>query len=159
VKTSFRYWNHCGFCPISGDFRARLALKQCDERLNSLAVRCFPLHRPVLSGYGKIIARILAQDTANLADELAELGRRRQEIVTVMGGVTDYMNWYVTTQVKEASNDFTGYADALRALKKLEAKKRQDPVTLYIDAMEKELAPDHSFVEMTTRVAHLPPAE
>jgi len=141
VKTAFTTGTIADFATFQGDSRAPIALKECDERLNSLSARCFPLYRPILGSYSKVIARMLAQDTASLKAEFEELARRRLEIITVMGGVTDYMNWYVTTQVKEASNEFTGYAEALKSLEKLDARRRQDPVTLYIDAMERELAP------------------
>ncbi len=141
VKTEFSTGTITQFPEFIKDSRAPVALKQCEERLTKLSARCFPLYRPILTSYGKTIAILISGKTDGAAAELETLGIRRQELLTLMGGVTDYMNWYSTTQVKEASNDFNGFAEALKTLKRLESRKRQDPITEYLDAMEQELAP------------------
>ena len=141
AKTTFTSGNLEDFTQYLPDPRASLALRLCDDRLNHLAARCFPLHRPILASYSKIISRLQAGDTEKLSEELQDLTRRRNEILTLMEGVSDYMNWYVTTQVKETTDDFAGYGEALKSLQKLDLRKRQDPISVYLDAMERELAP------------------
>jgi hypothetical protein len=141
LKTEFSAGSLSQFPEFIKDSRSPLALKQCEDRLTKLSARCFPLHRPILSAYVKTVAHLLAGETDGVAEELATLGKRRQEVLSLMEGVTDHMNWYATTQVKEASNDFSGYAEALKTLERLESRKRQDPITTYLDAMERELAP------------------
>lgn len=129
------------FANFVRDPRSPTALRQCEERLNKLTTRCFPLHRPIIASYGRVISRLLGEETAGIAEELDSLRKRRSELTSLMGGVSDYMNWYVTTQVQEASDDFNGYAEALKTLERLESRRRRDPVTTYLDAMERELAP------------------
>jgi hypothetical protein len=140
-KATFSSGSLGDFAQFVQDPRAPLALQQCEDRLNKLSARCFPLYRPILSAYGRTVSRLVAGETDGVTEELDALRKRREEISLLMGGVNDYMNWYVTTQVREPSSEFNGYAEALTTLKRLESRRRQDPITSYLDAMERELSP------------------
>jgi len=119
----------------------RDVLRQNREQLLQIRDQVFPLYRPVIAGYDTILGRLIGGDTKDAAKQLSDLDRQRAELRQLMGDITDHMNWFAATQLEMESDAFDGYESALRHLKGLDATKRQDPISSYLDAVERELAP------------------
>jgi hypothetical protein len=129
--------DHAGFL---GDPRAGDALRVCQARLKHLGARAFPLHRPILREYDRLILRLIARDAKGATETLIALDRQREELLERMTAVSDHLNWMVATRPEGSADEFSGYAAALETLRRLEARKRQDAVTSYLDSMERQLA-------------------
>jgi len=123
-----------------GDPRAPAALRVCQARLSHLGARAFPMHRPILGDYDRLLLRLIAGDAKDATENLMALDRRRTELLERMTKVTDHLNWFVATEIQPAGDEFAGYAAALDLLRRMEARRRQDAVTSYLDAMERQLA-------------------
>jgi hypothetical protein len=119
--------------------KAVLAEKQ--KLLMILQAQAFPLYRPVVAGYQQVLASLLQGQVKGTGEQCDRLEQERQEIQKDMQGVEDYINWFSATQIEGTSQDFDGYARALNLLEKLEQRKRPDPISRYLDAIERELNP------------------
>tara|TARA_R110002096_G_scaffold16106_19_gene55066 strand:- start:160 stop:1566 length:1407 start_codon:yes stop_codon:yes gene_type:complete len=116
------------------------ALKVTSDQLANIQNRAFPLYIPVIAGYNKTMALLLEGKTREVAERMEFLEIRRRNIRSQMTQVTDFMNWYDATQIEEESDDFESYERALIDIEKLDRRKRTDPISGYLDAMEKEFA-------------------
>lgn len=119
----------------------RDVLRQNREQLLQIRDRAFPVYRPIVAAYDTILGRLVEGDTKDVAKQLAELDRQRAELRQLMEDITDHMNWFAATQLETESDAFDGYESALKYLKSLEERKRADPMSSYLDAVERELAP------------------
>lgn len=129
------------FEQFFGRADAKLTLSVNREQLQRLRARAFPLYRPILVGYDYVLGNLISGDTRDAAAQLAELDRQRGELQRIMTGVSDYMNWFETTQITEHSDAFRSYDEALERIRKLDAERRSDPVSRYLDAIEREVEP------------------
>lgn len=114
------------------------ALKVTSDQLANMQNRAFPLYIPVIAGYNKTMALLLEGRTREVAERMEALELRRRSIRSQMTQVTDFMNWYDATQIEEESDDFESYERVLIDIEKLDRRKRTDPISSYLDAMEKE---------------------
>ncbi len=126
------------FEQFAGHPRLGEALKVTGERLGRIQNSVFPLYVGVVAEYGQVLALLLEGKTRDLAERLEKIDRTRAEIRALMTQVTDHMNWYDATQVEEESDAFDGYERALKNAEKLDRRKRNDPISRYLDAMERE---------------------
>ena len=120
--------------------RLNEALKNTGERLARIQNSVFPLYTGVVVEYGQVLGLLLEGKTRDLAKQLEKIDRTRAEIQALMTRVTDHMNWYDATQVEEESDAFDGYERALKNAEKLDLRRRNDPISRYLDAMEREFA-------------------
>jgi len=108
-------------------------------QLAKLRSRAFPLYQPVLPAYDRILSDLRNGITQGVPDRLDELERRRRALREQARGIKDHMNWFATTQIDELSDEFEGYGQALRLLENLENRRRTDPISRYLDAVEREV--------------------
>jgi hypothetical protein len=107
------------------------------SELSVLALRAFPLHRPLLDEYQQIIGLIIRGKTKGVAARLDSLAARRRDILTAVENVEDHLNWYQATQRPGASGSFDRYFRLLDELGE-PPPKSDDPITRYLDGIEQE---------------------
>lgn len=120
---------------------AKAVLAEKRAQLAVLQTRAFPLYHPILSGYQEVLASLQEGRVKGLAEHLDRLEQEREAAQALMRGVEDHINWFSTTQIEGMSQDFDGYTQALNLLEKLDQRKRPDPISRYLDAVERELNP------------------
>ena len=112
-------------------------LKQNENRLLSLSYRAFPLHRPMIYEYQKILLQIVAGKANGLDQKLTRLTKLRSLIVRSSNDATDYLNWYEATQLKIRSRVFLNYQETLNDLNR-PLPPRNDKLSKYMDEIENE---------------------
>ena len=102
-----------------------------------LSYRAFPLYRPMIQEYQKILLQIVSGKIRDLDKKLAELSNARALLTGSSQDATDYLNWYEATQVKMRSGAFTAYEKAVNELNR-PVLPRNDELSRYLDELEKE---------------------
>lgn len=118
---------------------AALALNR--EQLLNLQKQAFPGYRNLIGGYSFVVSRLIEGETKGMAEQLAALDAQRIQIQQRMAEIGDFMNWFEATQVQAPHDAFEAYERALQRIKALEEERRDDPVSRYLDAIEKEYEP------------------
>lgn len=111
------------------------ALKSLAPELVALSARANPLYLPIILDYEKIALQLARRKTKRLAQRLAEMRARREQISRTMQTIDDYMNWFEATQSPVSSGLFRDYlrtADQAR----LQKPPRHDRISIYLDAIE-----------------------
>ena len=52
--------------------------------------------------------------------------------------MTDHLNWYEATQINRASGKFERFFEARDAIDNEVRRRRSDPISQYLDALERE---------------------
>ena len=117
---------------------AGVVLEACRQRLEGAKVRCFPLFRPVVDQYSAATERLMKGDQGGVEKLLKEADEQRAQIRAAMARVTDFMNYYEATQVRERSGDFDAYERTLQELRSKKPPPRDDPISKHLDAIEAE---------------------
>lgn len=111
-------------------------IRPARDALARLSFRCFPSYRPMLSEYQLILDDIARDKTTDVAARLAALDERRKTMIARSARARDYLDWFEITRARETSGAFDDY---LRLKERLKANphQRKDPVSDYLDRMEK----------------------
>lgn len=120
---------------------AKDALRDAQSRLVLLQANAFPLYQSVLSGYHQVLHSLLENRTKGCGDLLNRLEQERRTLQQEMLAIEDHLNWFSTTQIEGMTQEFDGYSRALQLLERLDQRKRPDPISRYLDAIERELNP------------------
>lgn len=120
---------------------AKAVLQEKGQQLLLLQTQAFPLYRPLIGSYLQLVNALQKDQLKEIGGQLDQLEQDRQAAQKLMRGVEDYVNWFSTTQIEGFSQEFDGYSQALRLLEKLDQRKRPDPISRYLDAIERELNP------------------
>lgn len=108
------------------------------EQLGTLRERAFPLYRSVVNDYDYIITLIIDGNVKQVGEHLEKLQNLRLQHQQTMRGVGDFLNWYEATQMTPEDGTMDEYNNALKEIEELESQKRDDPVSKYLDAIERE---------------------
>lgn len=119
---------------------ARPALATMNNELIELSARGSALYRSIIGEYSQVAERLLRRKTRGLDEKLAELQKYRTAMLKRVDEIADYLNWMEGTQIQVRSQAFDGY---FKVADELEAPpgRRHDPVTTYLDLVEKALPP------------------
>jgi hypothetical protein len=112
------------------------AIRPVQDALVKLSYRCFPPYRPFLGEYQLALAAIAARTTSDTAARLARLEESRTNLLTRAERARDFMDWFEITRARETSGAFDDYL-LLKARLKEEAQRRDDPLSLYLDRLER----------------------
>ncbi|MEE2808705.1 MAG: hypothetical protein VYB73_05280 [Verrucomicrobiota bacterium] len=112
-------------------------LKKNENRLLFLSYRAFPLHRPLIHEYQRILLQIVDGDVKGLDRKLARLAKLRSLISQSTNDANDYLNWYEATQLKMRSRAFLDYQRTLNDLNR-PLPPRNDKLSKYLDEIENE---------------------
>jgi hypothetical protein len=118
--------------PSTGE---KMALDQARRDLMFLVPQANPVLRPIEREYQEVAALLARGKRRGIVKRLARLEVTRQQLVSRMSEIDDYMNWFEATQMKSGSGDFTGYLKAADQ-SQLPAPRRRDPISIYVDAVE-----------------------
>jgi hypothetical protein len=116
---------------------ARAAFIAGQTSLVALSTRANVLFRSVIEDYERIFAMLARGKTRGVKEQLAKAERYRELVLRRKRDIADYMNWFEATQMQVRSDAFEGY---LKVANELAAPvKRTDPVTQYLDEVEREM--------------------
>jgi len=106
--------------------------------LAALLLRAFPLHRPIIADYQRVLGQLSLGKTAGLAARCDTLARQRREVLATAEAATDLLNWYEATQRGQRSRSFDGYFQLLDASGARGRRTVEDPVSRTLDELEEE---------------------
>lgn len=112
-------------------------LKKNENMLLFLSYRAFPLHRPLIHEYQRVLLQLVEGDLKALDQRLVRLAKLRSLIFQSTNDANDYLNWYEATQLKMRSRAFMDYQRTLNDLNRPLAP-RDDNLSKYLDQIERE---------------------
>ncbi len=114
----------------------RLAFQRFGQELLLLATHAHPVLRPVVQDYQQIAGELALGKNRPVAARLSELKTLRAKLCARMSDIDDYMNWFEAVKLQTRSGFFDDYLKA--ADMGDQRAKRQDPLSVYLDAVEQE---------------------
>jgi hypothetical protein len=114
------------------------AVRSAEDALVRLSYRSFPSYRPLISEYQLILRDIAAGKTATVAGRLAKLSETRATMLARTRDAADFLDWFEITRAREISGEFEDYLKLKERLKD-ETPKRNDPISAYLDLMQKAM--------------------
>jgi len=106
--------------------------------LTQISLRAHPLYRPVVGQYLSLVKELSAgKKQKEAATVIASLATVRRNLLSDMGKLEDYLDWYEATQLESLSGGFKDYLRAA-AEKDRPPPPRRDPVSRYLNLMESE---------------------
>ncbi len=115
------------------------ALNNLNIRLIGLEAQANPLMREVVGAYEAIAVELLHRQSHRLRSRLEALADYRARLTAHMDQIADYLNWYEATQRTRASGSFDEYIRTADEVDKDPAAPRTDPISEYMDSVEREL--------------------
>ncbi len=135
TKTRFGFAEYREFVKLKS---ARPVLLSRAVDFAMLLPSAHPLMRPVVVEYQRLANELALGNAKGSAQSLEEVEHYRGLIVERMGRITDYLNWFEATQMPGLSGAFDDYLKAARAAESAAPMRRNDPLTRYIDQVERE---------------------
>jgi hypothetical protein len=108
-----------------------------EMNLSNLSDRAFPLYRSIIREYQAVFEQIKRGKRKGLAEKLEELTALRMEFVKMARDTEDYLHLYEANAPDYNSGAFDDYFKLFEKLKSSEPKK-DDPISVYLDKLEKE---------------------
>jgi hypothetical protein len=105
-------------------------MRQCSVELLQLEFRAHPLLRPIVEEYRNIVSLLAVKPKAKVDRRIEDNEKIRTLLVERNKAVADYLNWFEATRIDESETPLTEQA------RPLEIPPRNDPITLYLDAIE-----------------------
>src|SRR5437773_8067578 len=115
----------------------KMALDQLKRDLLFFVPQANPVLRPMAREYQEIAALLVRGKRRGIAKRLTRVEITREQLASRMSEIDDYMNWFEATQMRTGSGNFTGYLKAADQ-SQLPPRKRSDPLSVYVDALEDE---------------------
>lgn len=112
------------------------AVRPIQDSLVRLSYRSFPSFRPIIAEYQLILAELLRPKPQKIGERLAGLQESRLTMTEKARHARDYLDWFEITRVRETSGEFEDYL-SLKERLKVRNEDRKDPVSTYLDRMEK----------------------
>ena len=131
---------HTELARIASLPRRAEILKANQAALSTLLLRAFPLHRPIIQEYQRILGRLSLGKIKGLAGSCDELAARRTEVLAIAENTTDLLNWYEATQRDQLSGTFERYFEMLDHPKPRPTSPVVDPIARTLDELEVEFA-------------------
>ena len=108
-----------------------------ETKLLKLSYRAFPLFRPIIQEYQKILVNISGGKIKGLDKRLEDLKYIRNSMIKSTDHASDYLNWFEATQIKNRSDKFEDYQKTYNELN-LPLPARKDNLSEYLDEFDKE---------------------
>ena len=108
------------------------------RKLSRLRIRAYPLYRPLIYQYEQVLGAMVEGEKKNVPEAIEALALSRTETIARARDVESYLDWFEGTQVGAKSGAFDQYQRAVEEMEALEKRKRTDPISRYLDALEKE---------------------
>ncbi len=134
TKKTFSVGEFAQFMRLPGTGSVLAARRQA---LFALGAQGNALLRPVIAEYDEVFVLLVRGKTAKLSARIENAERYRATVLQRMDQIADYLNWYEATQTGERSHAFDSYLKAANEVSR-EESHRFDPITRYLDSLEKE---------------------
>lgn len=126
-----------------GEVERLLAVRPAQEAVNRLSYRCFPSYRPLLKDYQDWLGDWASGKRLKTLDErLAELDETRAIMRERSEQARHFLNWREIVEAGAVSGEFDDYLRFTRELERSARSPRTDPVTRYLDVIDKAYAGD-----------------
>ena len=126
APVSIPYWD---WLRTAEEKEIRPIVARKSEELRRLSYRCFPLYRPIISSYGRLLGT--AGDP-----ELAQLAKARKRLVNDALRARDFLDWY-EINTRTANANLEEFLQFKRSIKSNEGTtQRTDGISLYLDQVE-----------------------
>lgn len=125
--------------PELKELERAAAVRRAREAVVRLSYRCFPSYRPLLAEYDIALRNLASNRTRGLAAQLAALRVKRDEMLALCERARDYLDWFEITLARDTSGLFDDYM-RLKARLENRPQRRDDPLTIYLDRIDKLLA-------------------
>jgi len=112
-------------------------LTRTANELSALKQRAHPLFRTVIADYIQLISDIATGKAKDIDNRLKELNTRKVQVLTLAKSVQDYLDWFEASQTTKWSGLFDDYLRVPEMVEK-ELPKRTDPISQFLDEVEKE---------------------
>jgi hypothetical protein len=116
------------------------ALVRFGNKLLLLSAQSNPILVPVIQEYREIVFLLARRKNRRIAARLSRVESLQGQISERMMDIDDYMNWFEAAKMKTSSGLFAGYLHAAENQTE-ERPRRQDPISVYLDALEEEVQP------------------
>tara|TARA_B100000902_G_scaffold15531_1_gene18741 strand:+ start:10756 stop:12255 length:1500 start_codon:yes stop_codon:yes gene_type:complete len=113
------------------------SLKINESKLLKLSYRAFPLFRPIIQEYQKILINISTGKIKGVDQRLKDLQYIRSSMIKSTNQARDYLNWFEATQIKNRSDNFQNYQKTYNELSR-PLPPRKDKLSEYLDELDKE---------------------
>ena len=112
-------------------------LKNIVNNLIYLGSRCFPIYKPIIVEYSKIIALIQLGKTpvGDLEKRLEKIATLRSEFLKVSTRTRDYLDWFEISNKNKISNTFDSYMETMKLLRE-NRNKANTPLSKYLQDIE-----------------------
>jgi hypothetical protein len=121
----------------------RAAIQSAQQALNRLSFRCFPSYRPLLVEYQEQLAE-WARGGNDSEAVLAELAGTREVMWRRALRARDFLDYMEIVGATELSGGFDDYLELKRDLAERSRPERDDPVSTYLDRMNRIYAPSNA---------------
>jgi len=111
-------------------------LRPPQDALTRLSLRCFPSHRPIIAEYQSILLLLQNGSVSEVETRLADLAATRAVMLQKTDRARDYLDWFEITRARDTSGAFDDYLN-LKARLKDNPHQRKDPLSIYLDRMDK----------------------
>ena len=115
----------------------KIILLRCVERLHGLKLRAHPLYRPLIADYADLVHQMAEGKDKGVTAKLEALRVQRQKVRALAESVESHLDWYEANHTTSLSHAFDDFLKLDEQLKK-ERMPRNDAISKYLDAMEKE---------------------
>lgn len=115
----------------------KIILLRCVERLHGLKLRAHPLYRPLIDDYATLVHQMAEGKDKGVTAKLDALRAQRQKVRALAESVESHLDWYEANHTTSLSHAFDDFLKLDEQLKK-ERMPRNDAISKYLDAMEKE---------------------
>ena len=137
TKYDYMIYNLKDYKEFVSQGGANIGLKITETNLLKLSYRAFPLYKPIIQEYQKLIINIGAGRLKNVDKKIDELESIRSSIVESANDARDYLNWFEATRIDKRSNNFTDYQQIYNELMR-PLPSRKDELSEYLDELDKE---------------------
>lgn len=113
-------------------------LAEASLKLRNFANEASPLFRPIILSYVDVIDGLAKGNTRRADEQLKQLAKYREMLVTRIDQIADYMNWFEATQLPSRSNSFEEYMKTAKQISN-DTPQRDDAVSRYMDGIETQM--------------------
>jgi hypothetical protein len=113
-------------------------LAPVQRQLLQLGFRSFPLHRPIVEEYMKLVGELYSEKPAQIKERLLTLNSERQHLTELLESIGAIMDDYERTKLNRKSGVFDGYMERAKEIES-DTHKARDPISQYMDDVERAL--------------------
>jgi len=119
--------------------KGRSAIQQMNQSIAHMSYRCFPMYRPLLEEYQKLLSNLLQGETKSAESRIAELSQARKILLDSSVRARDYLDWYEINNGLSQGESFDGFVK-LKEVLRGDGERKGDHLSQYLDDMQRFFA-------------------